>query len=200
MGYTIAGTYMAACNCRLICPCPVGALPTGPDDQCHGAAVFRIDRGSLDDVDLSGIAFGLMNHFPGAITDGNWKMGVVVDDSASDAQAQAIETILSGQAGGPFAEFAPLIGEFTGVQRGKVSMSDGKGSIGGVGDFTFEQLTGPDGSPTTERNAMFGFAPEFRLGKTSGKFTAFGFDAQASYGENAEFEYSSEGEGQTSRA
>ena len=200
MGYTISGTYVAACDCRLLCPCPVDGTPTGPNDQCHGAAAFGIARGNLDGVDLAGVNFALLNHFPSNITAGNWKMGIVVDDGASDEQAQAVERILSGQAGGPFAEFAPLIGEFTGMQRGPIEISEKGASIGGVGDYTYEQITGADGSPTTSSNAMFGFAPVFRVGRTKGKFKGLGADVEASYGESAEFEYSSEGAGQTVRA
>ena len=192
MGYTIAGSYVASCDCRLLCPCPVDGTPTGPNDECHGAAAFRIDRGNLDDVDLSGTAFALLNHFPSNITAGNWKVGIVVDDKASDEQAQAIERIVSGQAGGPFGEFAPLIGEYTGMQRGSIDVSEKKASIGGVGEYTYQQLTGPDGGPTVSRNAMFGFAPEFRLGRSSGSLKGIGADIQASYGESAEFEFSSE--------
>jgi hypothetical protein len=199
MGYTISGTYIAACDCRLLCPCPVDGTPTGPEDQCHGAAAFRIDRGNLDDVDLSGVKFALINHFPSNITSGNWKMGIVVD-AGSDDQAQAVERIISGQAGGVFAEFTPLIGEYTGMQRGSVDLSDKGATIEGVGEVTYDQIQGPDGEPTVSRNAMFAFAPEFRLGRTSGTYDTFGSSRQASYGESAEFEYSSEGEGQTARA
>jgi hypothetical protein len=192
MGYSIAGTYLAACDCRLLCPCPVDGTPTGPDDQCTGIGAFRIDRGNLDDVDLAGVTFVLMNHFPANITSGNWKVGIVVDSAASDAQAQAIDTIVSGQAGGPFGEFRALTGDYVSMQRATVEMSDTGASIDGVGEVTYEQLVGGDGKPTTERNAMFGFAPEFRLGKTSGSYSALGFDTRASYGESSEFEFSSE--------
>jgi hypothetical protein len=177
----------------------VDGTPTGPGDECHGAAAFRIDSGNSDGVDLSGVKFGLVNYFPSNITSGNWKMGLVID-AGSDEQAQAVERIISGQAGGPFAEFAPLIGEFTGAQRGSIDISDKGASIEGVGEYTYDQIQGADGAPTVSRNAMFGFAPEFRLGRTSGSYETFGSGRQASYGESAEFEYSSEGEGQTVRA
>lgn len=193
MAYRIAGKYTAICDCRLICPCPVDGTPTGPNDQCLGVAIFRIDEGNLDDTDLGGTSFALFNHFPANISAGNWKAGVVVD-AGSDDQVQAIERIVSGDEGGPFAEFAPLIGEFLGVERGKISVSNGSGSVEGRTEFTFEPLTGPDGSPTVTRNAMFGFAPEFTIGKGSGKSDAFGlsFTADGNYGESANFEYSSE--------
>ena len=192
MGYSIAGTYVAACDCRLLCPCPVDGTPTGPNDQCHGAAAFRIDRGNLDGTDLSGVSFALLNHFPSNVTSGNWKVGIVVDGGASEEQANAVDTIVSGQAGGPFGEFRALISEYVGMQRGSVQISDTGATIDGVGEFTYEQFAGGDGTPTTESNAMFGFAPEFRLGKTSGSLTVHGFEGQATYGESAEFEFASE--------
>src|SRR5205823_6050048 len=99
-----------------------------------------------------------------------------------------------------FGEFAPLIGEFTGMERGSIDISDKGASIAGVGEYTYDQIQGADGGPTVSRNAMFGFAPEFRLGRTSGSYDTFGSSRQASYGESAEFEYSSEGAGQTARA
>lgn len=200
MGYRMAGTYTAACDCRLVCPCPVDGTPTGPNDQCLGLAIFRIREGSLDDTDLGGVDFALYNHFPANITSGNWKVAIVVDEGASDAQAQAIERIVSGQEGGPFGEFVPLIGEYLGMDRAAISYDDdsGSGSVAGKSEFTFEPFTGPDGSKTTVRGAMFAFAPEYALGKTTTKSDAFGlsFSTDGAYGEHAEFEYSSEAAGE----
>ena len=198
MAYRIAGKYLAVCDCRLICPCPVDGTPTGQNDQCMGIGIFRIDEGSRDGTDLGGTAFALFNHFPANISAGNWKVGVVIDEGASDEQAQAIEKILSGEEGGPFGEFAPLIGEFVGMERGKVSLANGSGSVEGKAEVSFEPLTGPDGSPTTVSSAMFGFAPAYTIGKGSGKSDAFGlsFTADGNYGESASFEFSTEMTGQ----
>jgi hypothetical protein len=196
MAYTIAGTYVAACNCRLLCPCPVDGTPTGPDDTCTGSIVFSIRSGNLDGVDLGGVNFTLYNFFPSNLTAGNWKAGVVIDDGASDDQAQAIERIMSGEEGGPFADFAPLIGDFMGVERAGVSFSGGDSpsyEVSGKTKVKFEPMRGVDGSPTTSKNAMFGFAPEYQIGRASGQSNAFGLSYEASYGEAAEFEFSSEG-------
>jgi hypothetical protein len=195
MAYTIKGSYGAVCNCRLLCPCPIDRLPTGEGDECHGVLIFNVREGDLNGTDLSGVPFALYNHFPSNLTSGNWKVGIVVDEAASEEQAQAIERIVSGQEGGPFADFGPLIGEYVGMQRAKVSLSGDdspSGSIGGVGDVSTEFATGPDGSPTTVSNAMFGFAPRYRVGKGSGRFKVFGSSYEASYAEGADFEFSSE--------
>jgi hypothetical protein len=193
MAYTIKGTYVASCNCVGLCPCPVDGTPTAKGGECDGAAAFAVKEGNLDDTDLGGVTFALYNHFPSNITSGNWKLGIVVDDGASDEQAQAIERIISGDEGGPFADFKPLVGDYAGMERASITVSDSSVTIAGKSDYSFEPYTGPDGSPTIVRGAMFGFAPEFQVGKTTGKSDAFGLSFDSSYGEKAEFEYSTEG-------
>ena len=193
MAYTIKGKYVASCSCNVICPCPVDGVPTDPNGkgECRGVAVFRTDSGNQDDTDLSGVNFALVNFFPSNISSGNWKLGVVVDESASEAQVAAVGKILSGADGGPFADFAPLVGEMLGTDRGKVSVSDDGGSINGT-SFSFEPFKGPDGSDTTVSSAMFGFAPTYTIGKTAGKADVMGISFDADYGESADYEYSSE--------
>jgi hypothetical protein len=195
MAYTIKGTYELACNCKLLCPCNVDGVPTGEGDQCHGVSVYTVREGHLDDTDLSGVSFALTYYVPSNPSAGNWKIGAVVDDGASEDQAQALDRILSGQEGGPFAEFGPLIGEYVGIERASVSGSHGdapSGSIVGVGDFTIELARGPDGGPTTVSNALFGFAPVYTVGKGSGRLNVFGSSHDVRYAESAEYEYSSE--------
>src|SRR6266568_2261613 len=144
MAWRISGTYLATCSCQLLCPCPTDGPPTGPNGECHGNLVFDVSEGNLDDVDLSGTRIGLINIFPSNLTAGNWTVGIVVNDDASDEQLDAIDRIM----------------------RGQVTFSDGATpsfSIRG-NSFTFEPIAGPEGSgaETTVKNAPFGFAPEFR--------------------------------------
>jgi hypothetical protein len=196
MAWRMSGTYVASCSCNLICPCPADGPPTSADGQCHGVGVFHIADGNLDDTDLSGVNVALVNLFPANLTAGNWKLGIVVDESASDEQADAIETIIKGDVGGPFENFAALTDEWLGMERGSVGFSNGDrptGSIKGT-DFTFEPLAGPEGSDTqtTVKNAAFGFAPEFRVGRTSGHMDVHGIEFDAIYGETADYEFASE--------
>lgn len=194
MSWEMTGKYVANCNCQLICPCPVDGTPTGSDGECRGVAVFQIASGKLDDTDLSGIAFAFCNWFPSNLSAGGWKVGVVVDDGASAPQAAALESILHGEAGGPFADFAALYGEWLGVERASVTFSDGdtpSASVAGRVSYTFEALPGPDGGVTTVKNAMFGFAPEFRIGKAQVHSDLFGLDFDGVYGETADFTFAS---------
>jgi hypothetical protein len=194
MAYTLKGTYAGICNCKLVCPCNVDGTPTGKGDQCHGLIVYDVREGNLDDVDLSGVLFALGYFLPSNPSAGNWELEGTIDEGASEEQAGALDRILSGQEGGPFADFSPLIGKYSGLQRGQISLSDGdapSGSVSGIGDFSAEFFKDAQGTTTTLSNAMFGFAPIIRLGKSSSSFTVFGESWDASYAEGAEYEYSS---------
>lgn len=195
MSWEMSGTYVGNCTCQLVCPCPVDGVPTGPGNECRGLNVFHIAKGNLDGTDLSGVDFAFVNWFPNHLSAGGWKVGAVVDDSASDAQANALETILRGQAGGPFADFAGLYGEWLGVERASVTFTGGERPSGSVSDkarFTFEPLPGPGGGVTTVKNAMYGFAPEFQIGKGPGHTALFGLDFDGVYGETSDFTFASE--------
>ena len=196
MAWSLRGTYIGNCSCSLICPCAVDGPPTGPDGTCRGMAVWHIDQGDKDGTDLSGLNYALLYYLTDHLSAGNVSMGVVIDSAASDEQAEALGAILSGQEGGPFADFATLIGEMSGPERAEISVSDGatpRATVEGKGELTIEPHKGPDGSPTTISNAMFGFAPVFTIGKGSGSGTGFGGESyDAVYAESAEYEYTSE--------
>ena len=192
MAYRLAGTYVAVCDCSLYCPCPTDGPPTGKDGQCHSTMVFQVRDGTVADTDLSGVDFALFNHFPSNLSAGNWTVGLVVDDAASDEQVDAIEQIFSGEEGGLLGLLGALIGEHKGTERAPIRVSNGSVSIGDIAQFTFEPARGGDGSLTTVKNAMFGLAPEYQIGKGSGRSTAFDMGYEASYGQSADFEFSSE--------
>jgi len=191
MAWMLKGRYVTACSCTNVCPCSTGsAPPDNPDGttNCWGAGVFNVREGNLDDMDLSGVAAGIRVHYPEIVSNGNWQIALVVDEGASQEQAAALERIFSGQLGGPFADMAGLVKEFT-LERAAVSYSDTGVSLGAT-SFSYEPLRGQDGNATTMTNAAFGFAPVFEIGNASGTVDAFGHTAPASYGEAADFEYS----------
>lgn len=193
MGYRLAGTYVAHCDCTQLCPCAVDEPPTGPDGQCHGLVVYGVREGNLDGTDLSGINVVLAYTAPGKISEGGLRLGIVVDEGASDEQVAAMERIFGGKEGGMFEDFAALTGEWLGVERSAVSFSDGDEPSARVGtvDVSFEGFRDAEGNLTKMRDAPFGLAPEFTLGKSSGSSGLFGESFEANYGEAAEFEYTS---------
>jgi hypothetical protein len=194
MAYRISGRYVLSCSCHLLCPCTVDGPPTSPDGQCDMSSVFHVESGTSNETDLSGVDFALYVHVPSNLTAGNWTVGLVVDEGASEKQAQALERIISGQEGGPLAEFVPLIGEVQPVRRGSVSFSDGdapSGSVEGGTEIRFEPARGVDGAPTMVSNAPLAFAPTYSIGKGSGRGESIRGSYEPIYGESGAFEYSS---------
>ena len=193
MAWRLKGRYVTACSCTNVCPCSTAsAPPDNPDGStnCWGAGVFSVAEGNLDDLDLSGTNVGIKVHYPGLVSNGSWQIAVVVDESASEAQADAFEQIFSGKLGGPFGDMGPLVSEFS-VERAALTYADDGVKLGDT-SFSYAALMGQDGNPTTMSNASFGFAPVFEIGNAAGSMDIFGHSAPTSYGEAADFEYASE--------
>ena len=108
--WRIEGEYMETCNCDFICPCIGTNLAGQPTEgDCKAAIAMRIDKGEKNGVSLDGISFIVVMRSPGVMGEGNIKVGLIVDEKATDAQIEAIGEIASGAAGGPMAALAPLV-------------------------------------------------------------------------------------------
>ncbi len=116
--WRLSGDYFETCSCDFVCPCipsNLAAKPTKGD--CTFAFAFRVNEGRFGTVGLEGLCFAVIGWTPGVMGEGQWKVGVIVDERATPAQQEAIVAIVSGQAGGPMAALGPLIGTFLGVER-----------------------------------------------------------------------------------
>jgi hypothetical protein len=157
-----------------------------------GVIVLGVGEGNLDDLDLSGANAALVYTIPGQPSGGNWTIGLVVDEAASNEQAQALERIFRGQEGGMWGEFSGLFGEFLGMERAAVSVSDGgspSGSVAGIGEIGLQPFQDMEGNPTRVKNAAFGMGPEFTIGQASGSIDGFGISFDASYGDTHDFDW-----------
>jgi hypothetical protein len=115
--WQISGEYFESCSCDFVCPCIPSNLAAKPTHgHCYFAMAFRVERGRFGDVGLDGLAFAVVGRTPGVMGEGNWSVGLIVDDRASAGQRDALTGIVSGQAGGPMAALGPLIGNFLGVE------------------------------------------------------------------------------------
>ena len=122
--WNIVGDYAETCNCNMLCPCissNMEAVPT--ENDCKAAIAMRINKGAKDGVKLDGLSFVVMLYSPGPMIQGNLKVGLIVDEKASDAQLEAIKAIATGEAGGPMAALAPLVGEIAGLERQPIDFS-----------------------------------------------------------------------------
>jgi hypothetical protein len=115
--WQITGDYCETCNCDFLCPCITSNMADAPTNgDCNFAMVFHIDSGRYGDTDLANLNFAMIGHTPDIMGKGDWSVGLITDERASAEQQQALTAIASGQAGGPPAGLAPLLGKFLGVE------------------------------------------------------------------------------------
>ena len=111
-----------SCNCPPNCPCQFGGLPT--NGACHFLIGYHVQEGMFGDVRLDGTNFVVVCVYPGAIHQGNGKVALFVDERATEAQVNAIASILSGQHGGmPWEALAATVASLDGPNRAKIEMS-----------------------------------------------------------------------------
>jgi hypothetical protein len=85
--------------------------------------------------------------------EGNWKLGVLMDESASDDQAEKLGQVFSGQIGGPMEALGPLVSEQLGVERVPMEFSSENGhhklTLGDKGSVEVDDVV-PFGSESGE--------------------------------------------------
>ena len=119
--WSISGKYFETCSCDFVCPCILTQMTANPTKgACTFAMALHIEHGSFDRLELGGIPFIVLGFTPGPMAQGNWKVGLIVDERATHDQRDAITAIASGAAGGPMAPLSGLIGTFLGVERGPI--------------------------------------------------------------------------------
>ena len=138
MAWELEGFYVENCNCDAICPCTWSNLSRAATyDDCRATLGFRIERGTVDGVDVSGrtMVLGLVS--PKLMIEGNWRAGLVFDEDTTDEQMSLLTSVFTGALGGPMAGLAPLIGEFLGAERADIRLeSDSDGWTLHIGDDT----------------------------------------------------------------
>jgi len=153
MAWSLKGSYAETCSCELMCPCNLSFDHGATYDFSRATLAFNIREGDVEGTDLAGVKLVLIIHTPKVMTDRNWKLGLFVDDGASDEQADKVVQVFSGQLGGAMAALGPLVGEMLGVERVPIAMEDDglrhSVRVGDAIDFEIEDIV-PFGVETGE--------------------------------------------------
>ena len=155
MAWKLAGTYFENCNCDWVCPCTITSFASpSTGDRCQVILNYHITRGEADGVDVSGRSVSIVVDSPKRMLDGGWRVGVIIDDKSSKEQVDKLTAVFAGQAGGPIANLAPLIGEVLGVEQLPIEYSD-KGNrhsirIGDSVAIEVEDFAAQEGGETTK--------------------------------------------------
>ena len=144
MAWNLEGSYVETCSCELMCPCNLSMDHGATYDFCRVSLVFNIREGDVDGTDIGGLKVAVVGDTPKVMTEGNWKLGVFVDDGTSDEQFDALSKIFTGQSGGPMEALAPLVGEVLGVERAAIEVHDDglrhSVRVGDAIDFEIEDI------------------------------------------------------------
>jgi hypothetical protein len=197
MSWKIAGTYFETCSCELMCPCNFSFDHGATYDYCRVTLVFNIRTGEIEGTDVGGRTLALIADTPKVMTEGNWRVGVFVDDGTSDEQMQKLTGVFGGQMGGPMEGLAPLIGEMLGVERAPIEVvEDGLSHsvrIGDAIDFEVEDIV-PFGIETGEPAKLTGVfhpvASELTAAEAKrSKISAFGIEYEGKTGLSSPFSW-----------
>jgi hypothetical protein len=190
MAWKLRGTYLETCSCDFFCPCNFDLAHGADYDRCNATLIFNITDGEVDGTDVGGLAVVVIVDSPKVMTDGNWRLGTVIDERASDEQAEKLQAVFSGALGGPMEALGPLVGENLGVQRARIDVQDDglrhNVRIGDAANFDIVEVV-PFGVETGEPARVVGiFHPagsEFRVaeGKRA-EISLFGIEYQGKSG------------------
>jgi hypothetical protein len=148
MAWQLEGTYFENCNCDMVCPCTTSGLSMPADqDRCRLVLVFHVDRGEVDGTDVSDKTVVILADTPKLMSEGNWRVGMVMDSAASPQQVDKLVAVFGGQAGGPMAALGPLISESLGMESAPIEyVNDGRVhsvKVGNMMDIEVQDFVAP---------------------------------------------------------
>ena len=190
MSWKLEGTYFETCSCEVICPCTASLAFGASYDRCKVVLVFHVVDGDVAGTDVSGLTVAAVADTPKVMSEGGWRLGVIIDADASDAQAEQLGAVFSGALGGPMQALGPLVGENLGLERLPIEVrEDGirhSVKIGDAIDFEVEDIV-PFGVETGEPARLTGiFHPagsELTVSHaTRSQISAFGIEYEGKAG------------------
>ena len=186
MAWRIEGRYFENCSCAMPCPCTV-TFDAGADlDRCNALLVFHVERGEIDGVDVGGVTVAAVIDSPRVMTDGGWRLGVIVDEGANDDQAEKLLAVFGGQMGGPMEALGPLVGEQLGVERLAMEIveEDGRHTLRAGSDVEIEvedvvPFGVEDGTPATLDGVFHPAGSTLTIARTRrARWTVLGVDVE----------------------
>jgi hypothetical protein len=116
LSWRLRGEFVVSCSCDW-CPCAISlgrARPT--EGRCITWFGFRLDEGRAGEVDLGGLNLACLIEIPGRMAEGNYTLGLYLDERSRAEQRGPLERIFSGQAGGPPGLWKMLVAQYLGAR------------------------------------------------------------------------------------
>ena len=109
MSWTLRGSYVETCSCELMCPCNLSMDHGATYDYCRATLVFQIREGDVEGTDIAGLNVAVIIDTPKVMTEGNWRLGMFIDERATEQQADKLAGVFGGRLGGPMGALGPLV-------------------------------------------------------------------------------------------
>lgn len=182
--WMIKGPKLGACSCSYGCPCEFNARPTL--GMCEGLEAHRIDEGWFGETRLDGLVIGARYRWPGPVHEGGGTVQGFIDSRATDAQREALFTILGGKEQEPTTVFniygSTIVKELEPVFA-EISFEcdferrTGRFVVPGVVECRLEPIKNPVTGADHFAQIVLPAGFEFRVGEmASADFTAAGGD------------------------
>jgi hypothetical protein len=118
------GLLFENCACTLVCPGHMHFSQLCTHERCKGYWALRFDEGLFGDVPLAGLRAVIAFDSPQRMVDGHWVQSLIIDAAASLEQRRALETLLTGKAGGPWEKLAGFVGTQLPTEFRPIDMAD----------------------------------------------------------------------------
>ena len=125
--WSAEGLLFENCNCTAVCPGHIHFSQKCTHDVCKGFWAIRFEAGQVNgsgEVDLAGIDAVVVYEAPPVMVEGGWKQLIIVSDHATDDQRRAVEEIITGALGGPWAVLARFVAEPRPTRTARIRIED----------------------------------------------------------------------------
>jgi hypothetical protein len=160
------GLLFENCSCQLVCPGHLHFQQLCTHERCLGYWAIRIDHGRFGEVPLDGLKAVAAFDSPQQMAAGGWTGRLIIDETAGPEARRAIEAILTGQAGGPWAVLARFVARRLDTRYLPITVVDAastkSASIPGLFETTVTDIRGRDRSRPVRFENIFNqiHAPE----------------------------------------
>jgi hypothetical protein len=142
------GLLFENCNCQIVCPGHVSFKQLCTHVRCLGHWSFHIEEGKFGDVSLDDLNVVILYDCPQQMFEGGWTELIYIDERADEAQRRAIERILTGEAGGPWAVLSRFVSKRLDTRFLPIRFDDQgrkkKMWVEGIFDTTVENVRGQE--------------------------------------------------------
>jgi hypothetical protein len=162
----IRGEFLISCNCDVFCPCVLSLGKARPSQGvCYSWFGFHIAGGRAGASKLDNLNVALLLEVPGLMEQGNWTLGLYLDEHASKSAAEALSRIFTGKAGGPIGWWSFMIATCLGSKRVPITFdTEGNGwrlTIPKIVEGVVEPIPGAAGDGCVRiTNSRYWMTPE----------------------------------------